>query len=115
MTPPKRLQWIKALRSMGANACVELARDGEMIALRDSKNPSVELWYTRVEIEAFLDGAKKGEFDHLLLASAGDLVRHWSGWPSEGSAGSSAENPVSSVSARTGQREGLESSSMQRS
>jgi hypothetical protein len=37
-----------------------------MIALRDSKNPAIQLFYTRTEIAAFLDGAKRGEFDHLV-------------------------------------------------
>jgi hypothetical protein len=60
------LAWIKASRSVGANACVELARAGDMIALRDSKNPAIQLFYTRTEIAAFLDGAKRGEFDHLV-------------------------------------------------
>ena len=60
------LIWIKAARSTGANACVELARDGDMIVLRDSKNPGVHLAYHPEEIEAFIDGARKGEFDDLL-------------------------------------------------
>ena len=68
MIPPEQsgLHWIKAIRSVGANACVELARAGNMIALRDSKTPHVHLLYTQAEVEAFLDGAKNGEFDHLL-------------------------------------------------
>jgi hypothetical protein len=37
-----------------------------MIALRDSKTPEIHLFYTRAEIDAFLYGAKRGEFDHLL-------------------------------------------------
>jgi Domain of unknown function (DUF397) len=48
-------------------ACVELAIDGESVLLRDSKNPSIQLRYTQLEIDAFIDGAKRGEFDHLLL------------------------------------------------
>jgi hypothetical protein len=52
---------------MAANACVELTRAGEFIALRDSKNPGIApLYYTCAEFDAFLDGAKRGEFDHLL-------------------------------------------------
>ena len=57
---------------MGTGACVELARDGEMIALRDSKNPDIAPFrYTNREIAAFLVGAKRGEFDHLVQHSAG--------------------------------------------
>ncbi|MCY7341649.1 MAG: DUF397 domain-containing protein [Pseudonocardia sp.] len=63
---PTPLTWIKASRSMNMNACVELAQAGEMIALRDSKNPDVAPFYfTRTEIDAFLDGARRSEFDHL--------------------------------------------------
>jgi hypothetical protein len=68
MEPPEQfgLRWIKASRSQSLGACVELAPDGEMIALRDSKNPGVRLRLTPLEIAAFIDGAKKGEFDHLV-------------------------------------------------
>ena len=60
------LKWIKASKSMPSGACVELAPYGDAILLRDSKNPRVLLRYTAAEIDAFLDGAKKGEFDHLV-------------------------------------------------
>ena len=60
------LQWIKASRSISASACFELALDGDEIALRNSRDPGVVLRYTRQELAAFLDGAKRGEFDHLL-------------------------------------------------
>ena len=66
--PPQQagLKWIKATRSYASSQCVELAAAGDMIALRDSKNPGVELYYTIAEMDAFLDGAKRGEFDHLV-------------------------------------------------
>jgi hypothetical protein len=61
------LNWIKSSSSVGTGNCVELARDGDMIALRDSKNPDIAPFrYTDREISAFLAGAKSGEFDHLL-------------------------------------------------
>jgi hypothetical protein len=64
---PGKLVWVKASRSYGIGECVELAADGDMIALRDSKNPAVPyLRFTRSEMAAFLDGARRGEFDHLL-------------------------------------------------
>jgi len=63
------LNWIKSSRSVGSGACVELARDGDMIALRDSKNPGIAPFrYTHDEISAFLAGVKLGEFDHLLAS-----------------------------------------------
>ena len=62
-----RLAWVKSSRSVAVNACVELAKDGDLIALRDSKNPDIAAFrYTHAEFEAFLYGAKRGEFDHLL-------------------------------------------------
>lgn len=60
------LNWIKAQKSYANAACVELARSGEMVALRDSKNPATVLLYTLGEIDAFIDGAKRGEFDRLI-------------------------------------------------
>jgi hypothetical protein len=61
-----RLEWIKASRSYALGECVELAVDGQMIALRDSKDPEIHLLFTRAEMAAFLDGARRGEFDHLV-------------------------------------------------
>ncbi len=60
------LSWIKARKSFPNSACIELAADGEMIVLRNSRDPGVEIRYTRDELAAFLDGAKRGEFDHLV-------------------------------------------------
>jgi hypothetical protein len=60
------LKWIKASKSYGSGACVELAPFGRKILLRDSKNPNVLLSYFPAEIDAFIDGAKRGEFDHLI-------------------------------------------------
>lgn len=62
---PGNLVWIKASRSYGIGECVELAADGDVIRLRDSKDPALHLRFTRAEIAAFLDGARRGEFDHL--------------------------------------------------
>jgi hypothetical protein len=62
------LEWVKSSRNVGTGACIELASNGDMIVLRDSKNPDVHLAYTRAEITAFIYGAKSGEFDHLINA-----------------------------------------------
>lgn len=60
-------KWIKARASISSGACVELARVGETIALRDSKNPdAAPHHYTQAEMIAFFDGVRNGEFDHLL-------------------------------------------------
>jgi len=67
------LHWFKSSAS-ASGACVEVAHlPGGGVAVRDSKDrtkaPHV---YTRREWEAFLTGAKNGEFD-LPVALAGDV------------------------------------------
>jgi hypothetical protein len=60
-----RAQWIKSTRR-GPNCdnCVEVAFVGEAIAVRDSKSPTgPALIFTAAEWDAFVGGAKDGEFD----------------------------------------------------
>jgi hypothetical protein len=58
--------WIKATGPDGGD-CVELRRNGDLIEVRDGKDPQGPvLRFTRAEFDAWLDGAKKREFDHLL-------------------------------------------------
>ena len=60
-----RAQWFKSTRS-GPNSdnCVEVAFVGQAIAVRDSKNPQgPALIFTPAEWDAFVGGAKDGEFD----------------------------------------------------
>jgi len=66
-TPRRHLGEEQAQHPNGA--CVEVARLREgAIAVRNSRFPSgPALVYTRAEIEAFLAGAKDGEFDHVLF------------------------------------------------
>lgn len=61
-------EWIKASASSGAGQCVEQKRNADgTISLRDSKNPTgPTLTFTPAEYSAWLDGAKKGEFSHLV-------------------------------------------------
>ena len=66
MERPPELRWIKSSSSFGMGACVELAPDNDLVALRDSKEPDVLLHFTPLEISAFIEGAKRGEFDHLV-------------------------------------------------
>jgi hypothetical protein len=60
--------WQKSQHSNPNGACVEVAvLPGGEIAVRNSRFPSgPALVYTPAEIEAFLAGAKDGEFDHVL-------------------------------------------------
>jgi Domain of unknown function (DUF397) len=62
------LAWRKARLSTTNGSCVEIASAAGKVAVRDSKDPSGPvLVYTPAEFSAFLDGAKKGEFDDLAL------------------------------------------------
>jgi hypothetical protein len=57
------LVWKKSTAS-GGGACVEVARAGETIFVRDSKAPSgPALSFSEVEWESFLIGACAGEFN----------------------------------------------------
>ncbi|HEX7596880.1 MAG TPA: DUF397 domain-containing protein [Polyangia bacterium] len=60
--------WIKAAMSGSGSQCVEMRRNGQAVELRDSKagDKGPILAFTSAEIEAWVNGAKKGEFDHLI-------------------------------------------------
>ena len=57
--------WRKASKSGSQGQCVEVAcLDGGRVAVRDSKDPNGPiLTFTPGEWDAFIDGARKGEFD----------------------------------------------------
>lgn len=68
MSPSAGVSSVWRKSSKCANTeCVEIAREQDMILLRDSKSPETPAFrYTREEFRAFLDGAKAGEFDDLV-------------------------------------------------
>ena len=61
--------WIMSSRSTGnGGSCVEARRRGGQIEVRNSKRPDENsVLFTVEEWDSFLDGAKKGEFDRLLM------------------------------------------------
>ncbi|MFC5065175.1 DUF397 domain-containing protein [Actinomycetospora atypica] len=61
------LKWLKATMSQPVGMCVEVAAHPEGVAVRHSVTPEDgAIVYTCEEFAAFLDGAKRGEFDHLV-------------------------------------------------
>ena len=61
--------WIKASKSGGnGGQCVEVRRHEGMIEIRDSKDHGAGpvLRFTPDEFDAFLDGAQRREFQHLV-------------------------------------------------
>ena len=60
------IPWRTALKSSGGG-CVQVARRSGLVMVADSKHPGgPALSYTIQEWDAFLDGAKRGEFDDFL-------------------------------------------------
>jgi hypothetical protein len=60
-------EWIKASMSGDQGSCVEQRSHDGMIDVRDTKDRSGPvLRFTHAEYAAWLDGARRGEFDHLL-------------------------------------------------
>ncbi|RDI67799.1 DUF397 domain-containing protein [Nocardia pseudobrasiliensis] len=66
---PSGLAWRKSTFSNPSGNCVEVAdMPNGLVAMRNSRDPEgAVLVYTRPEIDAFLRGAKSGEFDDLAL------------------------------------------------
>jgi hypothetical protein len=58
------IQWRKATKSGNNGQCVEVAKVGDTINVRDSKDPDgPTLSFTPAEWYAFLEGAAQGEFN----------------------------------------------------
>ncbi|MFD7579027.1 DUF397 domain-containing protein [Kitasatospora sp. NPDC059817] len=60
----ERLIWQKSSFSYETN-CVEIASDGDLVYIRESDDPAHIVTTTRAKLNAWLLGAKAGEFDHF--------------------------------------------------
>lgn len=60
--------WVKSSFSTAQGNCVEVATlSGGEVALRNSRDPrGPALVYTAEEMWAFIQGSKRGEFDHMI-------------------------------------------------
>lgn len=60
------IAWRKAKASGSDGNCVEIARLHDGFAVRNSRDPAgAALVFNRGEMEAFIAGAKNGEFDEM--------------------------------------------------
>lgn len=58
--------WRKSTRTQQSGQCVEVARVGEAIAVRDSKDPNgAVLVFTVRGFATFLEGIARGDFDQV--------------------------------------------------
>ena len=60
--------WQMSSRSTGnGGSCVEARRFEGLVEVRNSRTPNTTVYFNTEEWDSFLDGAKKGEFDHLAI------------------------------------------------
>jgi hypothetical protein len=60
--------WIKASASGDQGSCIEMRRHDGMVQIRDTKDQGAGpvLTFRPDEVAAWIDGARAGEFDHLI-------------------------------------------------
>jgi hypothetical protein len=59
--------WVKATASSNGSNCVEQRRHGGVVEVRDTKDHGAgpTLRFSAEEYAAWIDGARRGDFDHL--------------------------------------------------
>ncbi|MFF7995605.1 DUF397 domain-containing protein [Kitasatospora xanthocidica] len=61
-----QLNWQKSSFSNDQTNCVEIASVGELVHIRESDDPATIVTTTRAKLDAWIRGAKAGEFDHFV-------------------------------------------------
>ncbi|MFG3056217.1 DUF397 domain-containing protein [Kitasatospora sp. NPDC048239] len=64
---PQDLTWQKSSFSGNQANCVEIATDGDVVYVRESDDPAKVVTTTKAKLDAWIRGAKAGEFDHFAL------------------------------------------------
>jgi hypothetical protein len=62
---PESTHWRRASRC-AAQGCIEVARLGERVGVRDSARPEVVVLVDKADFLAFVQGVKGGDFDDLV-------------------------------------------------
>jgi hypothetical protein len=61
-----QLNWQKSSFSGDKADCVEIASEGDLVYIRESDDPTTIVTTTRAKLNAWINGAKAGEFDHFV-------------------------------------------------
>ncbi|MFJ9841964.1 DUF397 domain-containing protein [Kitasatospora sp. NPDC101155] len=61
-----QLNWQRSSFSGEQTNCLEIASEGEFVYIRESDNPTHIVTTTRTKLNAWILGAKDGEFDHFV-------------------------------------------------
>ncbi|MFH8383592.1 DUF397 domain-containing protein [Kitasatospora sp. NPDC018058] len=61
-----QLNWQRSTFSGDQANCLEIASEGDLVYIRESDNPTHVVTTTRTKLNAWILGAKDGEFDHFV-------------------------------------------------
>jgi hypothetical protein len=60
-----QLNWQRSSFGNDQANCLEIASEGDLVYIRESDNPTHVVTTTRTKLNAWILGAKDGEFDHF--------------------------------------------------
>ncbi|MBV2152445.1 DUF397 domain-containing protein [Kitasatospora sp. SUK 42] len=60
------LNWQRSSFSDDGAEFIEIASEGDLVYIRESDNPDLVVTTTRTKLNAWILGAKDGEFDHFV-------------------------------------------------